>query len=53
MNERTTYVINETTARERIAELLATTRYWPRPESKKDKHGMPIIAPEPDDPDDE
>jgi hypothetical protein len=52
MNERTN-VINETTARERIAGLLATTRYEPRPESKTDKHGMPVVAPEPDDPDDE
>jgi amino acid permease len=48
-----TFVINETTARERIAGLLATTRYFPRANAKTDKHGMPIIAPEPDDPDDE
>jgi len=48
-----TYVINETTAQERIAGLLATTRYSPKADAKKDKHGMPIIAPEPADPDDE
>jgi len=41
-----TSVINETTARERIAELLATTRYWPKEESKTDEHGMPVVAPE-------
>jgi hypothetical protein len=53
VTEQTTYVIHETTARERIAGLLASTRYWPKPESKKDKYGMPVVAPDPDDPDDE
>ena len=52
MNVRTN-VITEATARERMAVLLATTRYWPRPESKTDRHGMPIVAPDPADPDDE
>ncbi len=47
------FVINQTTARERIAGLLATTRYSPKADAKTDKHGMPIIAREPDDPDDE
>jgi hypothetical protein len=36
-----------------MAGLLSTIRYWPSPESKKDKRGMPVVAPEPDDPDDE
>jgi len=53
MTEQTVSVINETIARERIAGLLATTRYWPKAGAKPDKHGMPIVAPEPDDPDDE
>ncbi len=53
MNERTTCVINEATARERMAELFETTRYWPKAGARRDKHGMTIIAPEPDDPDDE
>ena len=39
--------------RETMEGLLASTRYFPRPESEKDKHGMPIVAPEPADPDDE
>jgi len=36
-----------------IAELLACTRYFPEQDFPKDKYGMPIVAPEPDDPDDE
>ncbi len=48
-----TYVINETTARERIAGLLATTRYSPKAGAKTDRHGMPVVAPETDDPEDE
>ncbi len=47
-----TKVIRCATAREWIAGLLATTRYFPKAHAR-DKHGMPIIAPEPDDPDDE
>jgi hypothetical protein len=39
--------------RERVAELLAQTRYEPKPEPKTDRYGMPVVAPEPDDPDDE
>ncbi len=39
--------------REGMTELLETTRYFPEPDIPKDKHGMPIVAPEPDDPDDE
>jgi len=39
--------------RERMGKWLDTTRYEPKPAIKKDKHGMPIIAPEPEDPDDE
>jgi hypothetical protein len=53
VTEQTTSVITETTARERIAGLLATTRYSPRAGARRDKHGMPIIAPEAADPDDE
>jgi hypothetical protein len=40
-------------ARERVAELLGQTRYAPKEDPKRDKHGMPKLAPEPDDPDDE
>lgn len=36
----------------RMDELIATTRY-DGPPTPKDEHGMPIVAPEPDDPDDE
>lgn len=38
--------------RERMARLLETTRYDGK-EVSKDKYGMPIVEPEPDDPDDE
>jgi hypothetical protein len=50
----TVNILSPQRARELMTELFATTRYAtgdsPIP---KDKHGMPIIAPEPDDPDDE
>jgi hypothetical protein len=46
VTEQTVSVLTEATARERMAVLLATTRYWPSPESKTDKHGMPVVAPE-------
>ncbi len=47
MTEQTVYVISATTARERIAGLLATTRYWPKEDAgEKDKYGMPVVAPE-------
>lgn len=39
--------------RKQVADLLATTRYTPETEIPLDEHGLPIIAPEPDDPDDE
>jgi hypothetical protein len=39
--------------RETMDGLLATIRYSPSAFGKTDKHGMPIIAPERDDPDDE
>jgi hypothetical protein len=39
--------------RETMEGLLASTRYSPKADAKTDKDGMPIIAPEPDDPDDE
>ena len=48
-----TKVIRCATAREWIAGLLATTRYSPKAGAKKDKRGMPVVEPEPDDPDDE
>lgn len=38
--------------REVIAELLQTTRYYPD-DIPTDEFGMPILEPEPDDPDDE
>lgn len=41
-----------TEARKQIAELLGSTRYDGK-EPPKDKDGMPKLAPEPDDPDDE
>lgn len=37
--------------RKSMQDLLETTRYFPKPDIKLDKHGMPIVAPEPDDPD--
>lgn len=40
-------------ARDRIGDLLASTRYSPKPDPKPDKHGLPSLAPEPSDPDDE
>jgi hypothetical protein len=47
VTEQTVYVISATTARERIAGLLATTRYWPKEDAgEKDKYGMPVVAPE-------
>jgi hypothetical protein len=46
-------ILSPDKVRETMAGLLATTSYEPRPESKKDKYGMPIVAPEPADPDDE
>jgi hypothetical protein len=46
-------IISPKQAREEIAKLLAETRYAPGKKIPKDKHGMPIVAPEPDDPDDE
>ncbi len=39
--------------RERMQELFETTRYWPDKPAKLDRFGMPKVAPEPDDPDDE
>ena len=33
--------------RDSIAELLATTRYFPEPDVPKDEYGMPILEPEP------
>lgn len=32
-------------------EMFATIRYHPKTDIKLDKHGMPIVAPEPHDPD--
>lgn len=34
-------------------EMIETTSYHPKKEPERDKDGMPIVAPEPDDPDDE
>ncbi len=48
-----TYVLTQSTAREWIAELLLSTRYFPKETARRDSHGMPIVEPEPDDPDDE
>lgn len=39
--------------REQMQELLETTRYHPDKPAKLDKFGMPKVAPEPNDPDDE
>jgi hypothetical protein len=39
--------------RERVGKLLKQTQYAPKIGTKTDKHGMPIVAPEPDDPDDD
>lgn len=38
--------------RKRIEELLASTSYFPKQDLPKDQYGMPVVAPEPDDPDD-
>ena len=46
-------ILSSDKVRETMEGLLASTRYFPKEDAKKDKHGMPIIAPEPDDPDDE
>ncbi len=40
-------------AREKIAKLISQTRYSPEKKIQKDKHGMPVVAPDPADPDDE
>lgn len=40
-------------ARERVADLLEATRYAPKEDPPKDRHGMPLVAREPNDPDDE
>lgn len=39
--------------RELMTELFETTRYFPEQDIPKDEYGIPIVAPEPDDPDDE
>jgi hypothetical protein len=39
--------------RKRMADFLATTHYFPKPDLELDEHGFPIVEPEPDDPDDE
>lgn len=36
-----------------IDKLLSETRYAPPDSVKRDRHGMPKLLPEPDDPDDE
>ncbi len=36
-----------------MAELLATTFYYPKPDFELDEYGFPIVEPEPDDPDDD
>jgi len=46
-------ILSSDNVRERMAGLLASTRYFPKEDAKTDEHGMPIIAPEPADPDDE
>lgn len=38
--------------RKQMSEFLGTTRYVP-PSVKTDKNGMPVVAPDPNDPDDE
>ena len=46
-------ILSSDKVRETMAELLATTRYFPKADAKKDKYGMPVVAPERADPDDE
>ena len=46
-------ILSSDNVRERMAGLLASTRYFPKADAKTDEHGMPIVAPEPADPDDE
>jgi hypothetical protein len=46
-------ILSSDKVRETMEGLLASTRYSPKADAKTDKHGMPIVAPEPDDPDDE
>jgi hypothetical protein len=38
-------ILSPDKVRERIAGLLATTRYFPKADAKTDKYGMPIIPP--------
>lgn len=45
-------VPSESEQRKAIEKLLSSTRYDGK-EPRKDKDGMPRVAPEPDDPDDE
>ena len=46
-------ILSSDNVRERMEGLLASTRYFPKADAKTDEHGMPIVAPEPADPDDE
>lgn len=40
-------------SRKLVGEVVETTTYHPQKEPKKDRDGMPVVKPEPDDPDDE
>ncbi len=46
-------ILSPDKVRETMEGLLATTRYWPEDAGEKDKYGLPAVAPEPHDPDDE
>lgn len=53
---RTPKVVKIPNARESeklVGELVETTTYHPRKEPRRDRDGMPRVAREPDDPDDE
>ena len=46
-------ILSPDNVRETMEGLLESTRYFPPAFGTADKHGMPVVAPEPDDPDDE
>ncbi len=49
----TQWISSSEETRKRMTEWLETTHYYPKPDLELDEHGMPVVAPEPDDPDDE
>ncbi len=46
-------ILTASEVRKQMKEFLATTRYVGEEKVKRDRHGMPIVPPDPEDPDDE